>query len=114
MIACPTWVRALRGVSVARHAAPLAWLVIVLSVPVAANAQGVAADDTCTKVRKVFTGMNDIAKKGNTKIVPFSNEYERLLSSYYERGCPVTESFPLPKTDTDMQLAVTSGDVVMS
>lgn len=65
-------------------------------------------------MRQVFFGMDDIAKKGNTKIIPFSKEYRSVLASYFERGCPVTESFPLPKTDTDMQLAVTSGDVVVS
>ena len=65
-------------------------------------------------MRKVFFGMDDIAKKGNTTIIPFSKEYRSVLASYFERGCPVTESFPLPKTDIDMQLAVTSGDVVVS
>jgi hypothetical protein len=87
---------------------------VALSAPVAAHAQAVVLDETCTTVRQVFFGMDDIAKKGNTKIIPFSKEYRSVLASYFERGCPITESFPLPKTDTDMQLAVTSGDVVVS
>ena len=70
------------------------------------------ADDTCTKVRQVFIGMNDIAKKGNTKIVPFSKSYESELKSYFDRGCPQDEIFPLPKPGLDMQLANTCADVV--
>jgi hypothetical protein len=110
----PTPVRFLGGVSVARRAIQLTWLVVVLGAPLAANAQGVVADDTCTKVRLVFIGLNDIAKKGNTKIVPFSNEYERLLSSYFERGCPLSERFPLPKPGTDMLLANTASGAIVS
>jgi hypothetical protein len=64
-------------------------------------------------VRQVFVGLNDIAKKGTTKMVPFSNEYERLLSSYFERGCPQTERFPLPKPGTDMLLANTASGAVV-
>jgi hypothetical protein len=112
MPAVPTALRFFGGVSVARRAIQSTWLVVVLGAPAAANAQGVVADDTCTKVRQVFIGLNDIAKKGNTKIVPFSNEYERLLSSYFERGCPQAETFPLPKPGTDMSLANTASDVL--
>jgi hypothetical protein len=89
-------------------------MALLLGLNNSASAQSVAIDETCTTVRQVFFGMDGIAKKGNTKIVPFSKEYRAVLASYFERGCPVTESFPLPKTDTDMQLAVTSGDVVVS
>src|SRR4051794_9512973 len=70
------------------------------------------ADEVCTKVRQVFIGMNDIAKKGNTKIVPFSKPYENELKSYFDRGCPASEPFPLPKPGTDMLLANTSADIV--
>jgi hypothetical protein len=52
-------------------------------------------------------------KKGTTKIVPFSNEYEKLLSSYFERGCPQSERFPLPKPGTDMLLANTASGAVV-
>jgi hypothetical protein len=72
------------------------------------------ADDVSTNVRKVFVGMNDIAKKGNTKMVPFSKSYEAALMSYFDRGCPKDENFPSPKPGTDMQLAVTAGDIVVS
>jgi hypothetical protein len=98
--------------SVARRAIQLIWLILALSASVAAHAQTAAPDDTCTKVRQVFVGLNDIAKKGNTKIVPFSNEYQRLLSSYFERGCPQAERFPLPEPGTDMSLANTASDVL--
>jgi hypothetical protein len=77
-----------------------------------AHAQAVALDETCTKVRQVFVGLNDIAKKGNTKIVPFSANYEKTLASYFERGCPQVEIFPLPKPGTDMSLANTASDVL--
>jgi hypothetical protein len=86
---------------------------VALSTPLTANAQAVIADDTCTKVGQVFIGLNDIAKKGTTKMVPFSNEYERLLSSSFERGCPQTERFPLPKPGTDMLLANTASGAVV-
>jgi hypothetical protein len=56
--------------------------------------------------------MNDIAKKGNTKIVPFSKSYEGELTAYFDRGCPKDEPFPLPKPGTDMLLANTSADIV--
>ena len=72
------------------------------------------ADEICKNVQKVFVGMNDIAKKGNTRIVPFSKTYEAELSSYFDRGCPENENFPSPKPGTDMQLAVTAGDIVVS
>jgi hypothetical protein len=71
-----------------------------------------SADEVCTKVRQVFFGMNDIAKKANTKIVPFSKPYEAELASYFDRGCPNDEPFPLPKPGTDMLLANTSADIV--
>ncbi len=58
--------------------------------------------------------MNDIAKKGHTKIVPFSKPYAAELASYFDRGCPEHENFPSPKPGTDMQLAVTAGDIVVS
>ena len=70
------------------------------------------ADEVCTKVQQVFIGMNDIAKKGNTKIVPFSKPYESALTSYFDRGCPASEPFPLPKPGPDMLLANTSADIV--
>jgi hypothetical protein len=90
----------------------VACLAVVLGEPLAAQAQGAQPDETCTKVRQVFIGMNDIAKKGNTKIVPFSKPYEAELVSYFDRGCPKDEIFPLPKPGLDMQLANTCADVV--
>lgn len=83
--------------SVAKRIIRSACLAATLSVPLTAHAQAVKPDETCTTVRKVFFGMDDIAKKGNTTIIPFSKEYRSVLASYFERGCPVTESFPLPK-----------------
>lgn len=62
----------------------------------------------------MFFGLNDIAKKGNTKIIPFSPQYAAALAAYFDRGCPRDENFPTPKPGTDMQLAVTAGDVVVS
>lgn len=85
---------------------------MALSASVAAHAQELALDETCTKVRHVFVGLNDIAKKGNTKIIPFSAEYEKTLASYFERGCPQAEVFPLPKPGADMSLANTASDVL--
>jgi hypothetical protein len=90
----------------------LACLAVLLGEPVTAQAQGANLDQTCTKVRQVFIGMNDIAKKGNTKIVPFSKPYEAELVSYFDRGCPQGENFPLPKPGTDMSLANTASDVL--
>lgn len=87
-------------------------LVVLIAAP--AHAQTHKADETCTKVRQVFFGMNDIAKKGNTKIVPFSKEYEATLAAYFTRGCPRDESFPLPNPGTDMRLANTAADIVVS
>lgn len=74
----------------------------------------VQPDDTCIKVRKVFVGLNDIGKKGNTKIIPFSKPYYERLASYFDRGCPQSESFPLPQPGADMQLANTAAHVVTS
>jgi hypothetical protein len=71
-------------------------------------------DDTCIKVRQVFFGFNDIAKRGNTKIIPFSKQYHDQLAAYFERGCPRIESFPVPSPGTDMSLANTAADVVVS
>ena len=81
-----------------------------------AHAQALVAtpDETCTKVKQVFFGLNDIAKKGNTKIVPFSKAYHTQLAAYFDRGCLATENFPLPQPGTDMRLANTAGDVVVS
>ena len=62
----------------------------------------------------MFVGLNDIAKAGNTKIVPFSNGYYTMLTDYFNRGCPKAEDFPQPKPGTDMQLAVTAGDAIVS
>ncbi len=90
----------------------LVCLVLALGGPVAVQAQGAKTDETCTKVRQVFVGLNDIAKKGTTKIVPFSKPYEAELVSYFDRGCPQDEAFPLPKPGTDMLLGNTSADVV--
>jgi hypothetical protein len=87
-------------------------LIVALGEPVAAKAEAAKPDETCTKVRQVFIGMNDIAKKGNTKIVPFSKPYEAELASYFDRGCPQDEKFPLPKPGTDMSLANTASDVL--
>jgi len=74
----------------------------------------VQADDTCDKVRKVFFGLNDIGKKGNTKIIPFSNRYQAQLAGYFERGCPPSENFPMPQPGTDMRLANTAAHTVFS
>jgi hypothetical protein len=74
----------------------------------------VTLDETCTTVRQVFIGLNNIAKKGNTKIVPFSDGYMKVLTGYFERACPRDENFPMPKPGTDMQLAVTAGDAIVS
>ena len=79
-----------------------------------AHAQAVKPDETCTTVRQVFVGLNNIAKKGNTKIVPFSDGYMKVLTGYFERACPRDENFPMPKPGTDMQLAVTAGDAIVS
>jgi len=105
----------------ATHARVVCATILALAVCSSAHAQGqrasavaVIPDDTCVKVRKVFVGFNDIAKKGNTKIIPFSQSYYALLTSYFDRGCPSTEAFPLPKPGTDMSLANTAGDVVFS
>jgi hypothetical protein len=49
--------------------------VSALGAPVSAQAQAVTPDETCTTVRQAFIGLNNIAKKGNTKIVPFSDGY---------------------------------------
>ena len=65
-------------------------------------------------MRQVFVGLNNIAKKGNTKIVPFSDGYMKALTSYFERACPRDENFPMPQPGTDMQLAVTAGDAIVS
>jgi hypothetical protein len=99
--------------SVATRAIRLVCLLGFLGAPIPGNAQAVAADDTCTKVRQVFVGLNDIAKKGNTKIVPFSREYEYALSAYFERGCPQSERFPLPRPGTDMLLANTASGAIV-
>jgi hypothetical protein len=90
----------------------LTCIALALGEPVVSQAQGTKLDETCTKVRQVFIGMNDIAKKGNTKIVPFSKPYESELVSYFDRGCPKDEIFPLPKPGPDMLLGNTSADVV--
>jgi hypothetical protein len=87
---------------------------VTLSASTAAHAQAVALDETCTTVRQVFIGLNNIAKKGNTKIVPFSDRYMKALTGYFERACPRDENFPMPKPGTDMQLAVTAGDAIVS
>jgi hypothetical protein len=76
------------------------------------DATAARADEVCTKVRQVFIGMNDIAKKGNTKIIPFTKDYERDLTAYFDRGCPKDEVFPLPKPGPDMLLGNTSADIV--
>jgi hypothetical protein len=83
-----------------------------LIVPSFANAQTVTPDGTCVAVRNVFVGMNDIAKKGNTKIIPFSKPYFDQLEIYFARGCPVSEPFPLPKPGTDMRLGNVCTDIV--
>lgn len=76
------------------------------------RAQTAAADATCKKVQQVFFGLNDIAKKGNTKIIPFSLEYHARLATYFERGCLRSENFPLPSPGNDMKLANTASDVI--
>lgn len=86
---------------------------MALGAPVSARAQAITPDETCVKVRQVFVGLNEIAKKGTTKIVPFSVDYEKSLTSYFERGCPMTENFPLPKPGTDMLLANTASGAVV-
>jgi hypothetical protein len=97
--------------SVARR---LFLIALLLGLNNSASAQSVAIDETCTTVRQVFVGLNNIGRKGNTKIVPFSDGYMRSLTAYFERGCPRGENFPMPKPGTDMQLAVTAGDAIVS
>jgi hypothetical protein len=41
---------------------------------------------------------------GNTKIIPFSKEYENELVFYFDRGCPQNEVFPMPKPGSDIAL----------
>lgn len=82
---------------------------VLLNAPTAAK-----ADEVCENVRKVFVGLNDIAKKGNTKIIPFSNAYYGQLTAYFSRDCPASENFPLPHPGTDMSLANTAGDIIFS
>jgi hypothetical protein len=100
--------------SIAIRTVESACLIMVVGSSLPALAQAVTLDDTCTKVRQVFVGLNDIAKKGNTKIIPFSSVYERTLSVYFERGCPVSENFPLPTGATDMRLANTASGAIVS
>jgi hypothetical protein len=69
-------------------------------------------DDTCLKVRKVFFGVDEIAKRNRKEIPPFSAEYRARLSAYFDRGCPASENFPLPKPGTDMKLGNTASDVI--
>lgn len=38
----------------------------------------------------------------------------KALTGYFERACPRDENFPMPKPGTDMQLAVTAGDAIVS
>jgi hypothetical protein len=91
-----------------------ACIAVTLGEPVGALAQGAKPDEACTTVRQVFVGLNNIAKKRNTKIVPFSVEYMKAITGYFERACPRDENFPMPKPGTDMQLAVTAGDAIVS
>jgi hypothetical protein len=114
MPALPTLVRFLGGGSVARSIIQSACFLLALAAPVSAHAQTAKPDETCTTVRQVFVGLNNIAKKGNTKIVPFSDGYMKSLTGYFERACPRDENFPMPKPGTDMQLAVTAGDAIVS
>jgi hypothetical protein len=100
--------------SVARRAASLVIAASFIVPTAPALAQTVKSDGTCTKVRQVFIGMNDIALKGNTKIIPFSAAYLASITSYFDRGCPRAESFPMPAPGTDMHLAATAGDIVVS
>lgn len=60
----------------------------------------------------MFFGLNDIGKKGNTRIVPFSKSYYEQLAAYFDRGCPINENFPLPNPGNDMKLANTASDVI--
>jgi hypothetical protein len=71
-----------------------------------------ALDDTCLKVKKVFFGVDEIAKRNRKEIPPFSAEYRAMLDGYFNRGCPASEKFPLPKPGTDMSLANTASDVI--
>jgi hypothetical protein len=87
---------------------------LLLGLNHSASAQSVAIDETCTTVRQVFVGLNNISRNGKTKIVPFSDGYMKILTEYFERGCPRGEKFPMPKPGTDMQLAVTAGDAIVS
>jgi hypothetical protein len=70
------------------------------------------ADDVCDKVKKVFWGLNEIAHRGNTSIIPFTREYEADLIYYFGKGCPQDKNFPLPDPGTDMSLANTASDII--
>jgi hypothetical protein len=98
--------------SVATRIIRPASLLIILNMQNPARAQSITPDDTCVAVRNVFVGMNDIAKKGNTKITPFSKPYLDQLETYFGRGCPASEPFPLPTPGTDMRLGNVCADVV--
>jgi len=96
-------------------------LVVAATVALASNAlaqsrpgQVAALDDTCLKVKKVFFGVDEIAKRNRKEIPPFSAEYRAIFSAYFDRGCPASENFPLPKPGTDMSLANTAADVIFS
>src|ERR1700685_1230844 len=95
-------------------------LVVAVTVVLTSNAlaqsrgQVAALDDTCLKVKKVFFGVDEIAKRNRKEIPPFSAEYRVILSGYFDRGCPSPENFPVPKPGTDMSLANTAAGVVVS
>jgi hypothetical protein len=76
--------------------------------------QVAALDDTCLKVKQVFFGVDEIAKRNRKEIPPFSTGYRAILSAYFDRGCPASENFPLPNPGTDMKLGNTAAGVVVS
>lgn len=73
-----------------------------------------ALDETCLKVKQVFFGVDEIAKRNRKEIPPFSAGYREILSAYFDRGCPASENFPLPNPGTDMKLGNTAAGVVVS
>jgi hypothetical protein len=95
-------------------------LVVAVTVVLTSNAlaqsrgQVAALDETCLKVKQVFFGVDEIAKRNRKEIPPFSAGYRGILSAYFDRGCPASENFPLPNPGTDMKLGNTAAGVVVS
>jgi hypothetical protein len=95
-------------------------IIVAATVALTSNAlaqsrsQVAAPDETCLKIKQVFFGVDEIAKRNRKEIPPFSPEYRAILSGYFDRGCPGPENFPVPKPGTDMSLANTAAGVVVS